>query len=312
MAVIDGLPGVKVSIRLNDSTEDWGEYDDPDPPQTPATSGTATHSISKFIESQDDTNFSVHFEVKEARRWIQGNRGLVMATYVDGTYIKSSLYRESELKSQVLQGKVGGYTEASDKPGRAILKPFMFTTIKQVEDGGARVTKDLKIAKHLGNVEVVISRVNIQGRTDWKPDIVTSKTELAEKAMKGRNLSHGTGFSGGRDVPMPTYWDLRYPDGEGRLARFIFRYKSKAALQIEGIIPCDPSAESSAEPRPRNAADLPLEDLRRLAQERLDQLVFAVKQESKVGVKRKADDDIKPRMSKVYKTTSDGAIDLTK
>ncbi|KAK2047427.1 hypothetical protein LZ31DRAFT_592330 [Colletotrichum somersetense] len=77
MAVINGLPGVKVSIRLNGSGEDCPEYDDPKPPPTPASSGAATHSISKVIESKDDTNFSIHFEVEDAHRWIQDMQALV-------------------------------------------------------------------------------------------------------------------------------------------------------------------------------------------------------------------------------------------
>ncbi|KAK2026899.1 hypothetical protein LX32DRAFT_723176 [Colletotrichum zoysiae] len=310
MAVIDGLPGVKVSIRLNGSGDDCPEYDDPKPPPTPASSGVATHSISKVIESKDDANFSVHFEVKDAHRWIHGNRGLSVHIYVDGQTVRKLVCGEHLLKGQVLQRHEEGVKEASTNPEKCILKPFMFAKIKQVDEGGARVTEDLKVVKHLGNIEVIIFRANVHGKADWKPTNAMSKTELAEKAMKGKNLSHGTGFSEGREIPKVSNVNCTYPDGNVRLARFIFRYKSKMALQVEGIIPRDPSPKSLPKPRPRNAADLSQEELQRLAQERLDQLAM-VKLESNVGVKREADDDIKPRMSKVYKTAANGAVDLT-
>ncbi|KDN66024.1 hypothetical protein CSUB01_00690 [Colletotrichum sublineola] len=310
MAVIDSLLGVKVSIRLNGSKEDCAEYDDPKPPQTPASCGAATHSISKIIESQDDTNFSVHYEFKDAQRWLKSRRGLGVAIYVDGNfadgnYVRSTLSNEAGIQGQVFRGCIEGKIEASTKPGKDILKPFKFTKIIQVEEGGARVTEDLKVVKHLGNIEIIIYRAEIRGHTDWKPDNITSKTELAEKAMKGKNF-----FSEERDVPKFQWLDCTYPDGSVRLARFIFRYKSKTALQIEGILPREPSPESSPETQPRNAADLPHEELQKLAQERLDQLAM-VKLESKVGVKREADDEINSRMPKVYKMTTDGAIDLT-
>ncbi|KAK2018793.1 hypothetical protein LZ32DRAFT_653558 [Colletotrichum eremochloae] len=272
MAVIDSLPGVKVFIRLNGSEEDCAEYDDPNPPQTPASCGAATHSISKIIESQDDTNFSVHYEVQDAQRWLKGRRGLSVAIYVDGNHVCGGVSREAHIQGQVLRQCIEGRIEASTKPGKDILKPFKFVKIKQVEEGGARVTEDLKVVKHLGNIEIIIYQE--------------------------------------RDVPKTQWLDCTYPDGSVRLARFIFRYKSKTALQIEGILPREPSPESSPETQPRNAADLPHEELQRLAQERLDQLAM-VKLENKVGVKREADDEINSRMPKVYKMTIDGAIDLT-
>ncbi|KAK2058785.1 hypothetical protein LY76DRAFT_626262 [Colletotrichum caudatum] len=309
MAVIEGLPGVKVSIRLDKSEDDCLEYEDPKPQPTPASRGTATHSISKVIESKDNTNFSVHIEVKDARRWIKGNQALAAAIYVDGNFAIGSIYSENKLQGQVLQELVEGVEEASDKPGKSILKPFMFAKIKQVDEGGSRVAEDLEVVKHLGNIEVIILRVIMNSLIDWKPQHVKSNMELAEKAMKGKNLSHGTGFSKGREVLQPRYWDCTYPDGEVQLARFIFRCKSNMALQIEGVIPRGPSPELSPEPQPRNAADLSQEELQKLAQERLDQLAM-IKLERNIDVKREAGDDISPRMPKVYKTTADGAIDL--
>ncbi|KAK1596121.1 uncharacterized protein LY79DRAFT_80106 [Colletotrichum navitas] len=308
MAVIDGLPGVRVSIRLNGSEEDCPEHDDPNPPQTSASSGAATHSIAKVIESQDDANFSVHFEVKDARRWAKNKKGLKLSIHIDGKRFAAKVYRKSELQGQVFRRHVEGVTYVSSNPRQFILKPFMFTKIKQVDEGGARVVEDLKVVKHLGNIEVTICRVdNIRRKSVLKKSSnVTTKTELAEKAMKGKNLSHGTSFSEGRNTPKTNPVKFTYPDGGVQLARFNFRYMSKMALQIEGIIPRDPSPESPPETQPRNAADLPMEEIQRLAQERLDQLL-----ESKAGVKREADDDNELRMPKVYKTTSDGAIDLT-
>ncbi|GJC82583.1 hypothetical protein ColLi_05421 [Colletotrichum liriopes] len=310
MAVIDGLPEIKVSVRLNGSNDDCVEYDDPDPPQTTASRGTATHSISKIIESQDDANFSVHYELKDARRWIQGNRGLVVKVYIDGSIVKSSVIQKKTLRNGVGRYVVEGMMTESERPGKAFLKPFRFAAIKQVEESDVRITEDLKVVKHLGNIEIIVYRAKIRGRGNWKPLAAILKTELAEKAMKGKNLSHGTSLSEGREIRKPRSVTYKYPDGEVRLARFVFRYKSKAALQIEGTIPRDPSPEPSPEPQTQNVADLPEAEILRLAQERLDQLAD-VKREGASSVKREADDEINLDRRKVYKTDADGTIDLT-
>ncbi|KZL79855.1 hypothetical protein CI238_02350 [Colletotrichum incanum] len=310
MAVIDGLPEIKVSIRLNGSHDDCAEYDDPGPPQSPASRGTATHSISKIIKSQDDANFSIHCEVKDARCWIQDKRGLGTNIYIDGSIVSRLGIMEKELRNGVCCGAVEGIMVESAKSGMAMLKRFRFTAIKQVEEGGVRVAEDLKVVKHIGNIEIIAYRIEIHRRKDWKPITATLKTELAEKDMKCKNLSHSTSLSKGRETRKSYYLTVTYIDGEVQLARFIFRYKSKAALQIDGIIPRDPSPELSTEHQTKNAADLPEAELLRLTQERLHQLAN-VKRECISGVKREADDEIDLRQRKIYKTDADGTIDLT-
>ncbi|KAK6226083.1 hypothetical protein QIS74_02130 [Colletotrichum tabaci] len=166
----------------------------------------------------------------------------------------------------------------------ATLKPFKFAAIKKVEEGDARADEDRNLAEHLGNIEVVIFRSKVLRQKSWKPFTTNPETEFAEKALKEH---------------------LGVP-----IARFFFRYMSRAALQAERIISRDPSPEPEPEPQPQSVTDLPLSEVQRLAQERLDQLAQCKKVDG-ATVKQEAEEDDNPRPRKVYKMDVFGTIDLT-
>ncbi|GJD01811.1 hypothetical protein ColKHC_10636 [Colletotrichum higginsianum] len=158
----------------------------------------------------------------------------------------------------------------------AMLKLFSFAAIKKVEECGARVNEDRNLAEHLGNIEIVISRSKVLRQIPSKPFTVNTETE--EKALKGKDLTHCT--------------------------------RSRAILQAEGIVSRDPSPGPSHKPQPQGIAGLPLSEIRRLAQERLDQLAKR-KKEDEATVKRDAEEDDNPRPRKVYKMKEYAIIDLT-
>lgn len=127
-------------------------------------------------------------------------------------------------------------------------------------------------------------------------------------------MTHGTSFTEGKDVEPPESFVTKYPDGNRLIARYFFRYKSGTILENEGIIQRDDLPETSVPPRLSplhdnlTIDDLSQEKIRRLAQERLDDL-NTVKREEKVKREGSPHPDMRP--SKVYKVDSDGAIDLT-
>ncbi|TIC97402.1 hypothetical protein CH35J_006936 [Colletotrichum higginsianum] len=188
----------------------------------------------------------------------------------------------------------------------AMLKLFSFAAIKKVEECGARVNEDRNLAEHLGNIEIVISRSKVLRQIPSKPFTVNTETE--EKALKGKDLTHCTSFLDDREVferPILEFDILGAP-----IARFTFRYRSRAILQAEGIVSRDPSPGPSHKPQPQGIAGLPLSEIRRLAQERLDQLAKR-KKEDEATVKRDAEEDDNPRPRKVYKMKEYAIIDLT-
>lgn len=131
MAVIDSLPEVDISIRINGSETGCAEYDDCCPPPKPAGVGPATHTISKIIESQDNAVFKVHYEIRNARQWIVGTRALSVECYIDGNMVRHLCLLEHHIRDEAVRGCVEEVITHSTNPGMAILKLFSFAAIKK-------------------------------------------------------------------------------------------------------------------------------------------------------------------------------------
>ncbi|KAF6844683.1 hypothetical protein CMUS01_00867 [Colletotrichum musicola] len=304
MAVINELPQVRVSIRIAGSEGDCVEYDDPDPPGTPASSGDATHSTSKVIESQDNTEYYLNYEVSNSLGWFKRGKGLTMKIWIDGKDVASRVLRKNQLDGQVLRGRLEAVEESSNKRGKAIMRKFKFSAITQVNGRLDHFDQDREAAKHLGEIEVAFYRVTHEATSGKNKRSVASLTEFGETALKGKNVSHGTEFSGAQEKKASKRCRTKPIDGDGPLARMTFRYINKSALQIGGIIPRDPPP-----PRVRPTVEgMDLSEIMRLAQERLDEIndVEDVKR-----VKRQASSEVDSRPRKVFKTEDDGTVDLT-
>lgn len=130
MAVIDGLPGVEFTVRINGSEEACTEYDDPDPPRSKVSSGSATHSVFKVIESQDDATFAIHLVVQNRKRWIKKTKGLGVIVYIDGHLVASKAYRHMHCDGKTLQCHFDGIETESANPGMTTIKNFCFSPIK--------------------------------------------------------------------------------------------------------------------------------------------------------------------------------------
>ncbi|KAJ3958748.1 hypothetical protein N0V92_004650 [Colletotrichum tropicale] len=153
-----------------------------------------------------------------------------------------------------------------------------------VENRKDKLKEDMEAAKHLGVIEVVVRRMVHLGPSQFRAQSVNFQSELAKKALIKSTVTHGTS------------------------------YKSGTILENEGIIQRDDLPEASVPPRLSplhdnlTIDDLSQEKIRRLAQERLDDL-NAVKREERVKREGSSHPDMRP--SKVYKVDPDGAIDLT-
>ncbi|EXF83982.1 hypothetical protein CFIO01_11087 [Colletotrichum fioriniae PJ7] len=278
MAVIDGLPEIEVSIRINGSEDDCIEYDDPDPPEVSASLGSATHTTSKVIESQVDARFSIHFKIQNRPDWIMGKNQLAVFLYVDGNFVVGRIRGTQGMVNETIVSTIDCVWDKSSIPGKDVRRHFKFAPIKTVDSGNDRFAADHRITKHLGIVEVIVYRVEIQGfQTRRRAKALENLGEVSERALKGSSVSHSTSFPKRIERNAVTREiDFVERDGQMRIARFFFRYKPKASLQIDGILPRDPSPDPSSEPSPspppQTVANLPLADIMRLAQERLEQL----------------------------------------
>ncbi|KAI8232016.1 hypothetical protein K4K54_012469 [Colletotrichum sp. SAR 10_86] len=269
MVVIEELPQISVTIHVTGSRDACIEYDDPEPPTTSSMDGTAQHSIFKIIESTDDAEFYIQYAIENNSDWFNGQKGIGVRCFIDGKPVQSPLHSVEGQKDSLAQ--------------------------------------DQEAAQHLGVIEVIFYRVVVREKTRAFEYEANFKSERAKKALIGNTATHGTAFTEGTEVDEPVTYKCDNPDGDLRLARFVFRYKSRAILENEGIIPRADSPDSPLPSAP-TLDGLSEEDLRRLALERLNDL-HAVKQEK--NVKREASIELGTRPSKIYKMDASGAIDLT-
>ncbi|KAK0650601.1 hypothetical protein DIS24_g6712 [Lasiodiplodia hormozganensis] len=104
--------------------------------------------------------------------------------------------------------------------------------------------------------------------------------KIPEKALKGRAVSHQVKLQASEPAKVREGYTF-VPDSNGKIATFIFRYRSKSALQAEGIIPRTPSPMPLEE---RPLEELKPEELRELLRRHRerDAAASVVKREFKV------------------------------
>ncbi|KAJ3950637.1 uncharacterized protein N0V96_001787 [Colletotrichum fioriniae] len=305
MAVIDELKGVKVTVQVNG--QEAVEYDDPDGLENDVNRKHATHRTFNYIESKDDTCFTVTYEVNNMHRWESPKSAFSLYLYVDGKRMDSVVCEASRFypfdPSYKWSTVVEGSRESSRDPSFDRLSKFKFSQVTTVDDATKeRVEGDSKKAKSLGVIEVFVYPLTITGPSyssghEHYRDNQNSSFNIAEKALKGRAVSHGTSLTDGGFVSKRKSVCAEYLNGGNPIACFMFKYRSRDALQKELIIPRSPSPEAIDE--------LSEADIRRLAAERLDEInngrrSGTVKQERKGPI-------IKREFAEIYDLTEEPA-----
>lgn len=131
MAVIDELKGVKVTVQVNG--QEAVEYDDPDGLENDVNRKHATHRAFNYIESKDDTCFTVKYEVNHMHRWESPKSAFSLYLYVDGKRMDSVVCEASRFNSfdpfykwsTVVEGSRG----SSRDPSYDRLSKFKFSQV---------------------------------------------------------------------------------------------------------------------------------------------------------------------------------------
>ncbi|KAF3070601.1 hypothetical protein GL218_00471 [Daldinia childiae] len=292
MAILEAVPGVKVTVRINGV--DCPEYDDPNVPEQQPSHPT----LSKYIESPDNIEFTLCASVNKDYDWGDRSDCLCFQVWVDSTWIKGPIIYKTNLTNGQYESVVKGKYIFCDHTKSWFNHALKFSTVKIVESmTKERIKKDQQVAKNLGLIEVKVERKihldenrNHHGDTGWG----LSSFELAEKSLKGKSISHGTILSTGTNVSRPRFMRTkRLPDDNGPIAIFQFRYRSKKALQQELIIPQTP-------PRSPSLDGLSTAEITRLAKERLEEI------NAKKQLVKEEPKSIKREVDEVYDLTEDG------
>ncbi|WPG99316.1 Hypothetical protein R9X50_00212900 [Acrodontium crateriforme] len=248
---VDSIPGLAVTIRMNDG-DDLPEI--PDVENEPQANRAAC-----YIEAVAGANFSIHVVP----------RSDFHAPEPSLDYL--SCYVKLDGKRMSIQNSVGApYASVirgieDDTNGVRAVRKFQFgalSTTDDVNDASERQADDLK---GLGQIEIVC----IWTRPGRESSTVSSHYApvgpiIHEKALKGRAISNRVIFGqpeiqGGQ--PLRSCFPL-FPYGYVPIAGFRFKYRSRKDLHDEHIIPRSPTLVPLED---RDPETLTLEEGRELA-----------------------------------------------
>ncbi|KAF4959704.1 hypothetical protein FGADI_1478 [Fusarium gaditjirri] len=337
MAMLDELPHVTARIRV--AGELATEYDPVDVQETVVNLDNEGVKIPKrlcYIESKSGAEFAIEIAVSDKYQPPHSHNCFIATVYIDGQLMRSKLMdvplsRRRQKTILISSGKV----EPETGGGKPIFGKFVFAPITKTSDplSADRLKEDLKRAETLGTIRLCLATGRCDEKESRKQSVrysTSREAELAEKALKGKAISHATTLAETTEKPSS---NVQLTRDRRLVGEIFFRYRSyrmsfrlykyclshhnsltfdAEALQHELIIPRTPSPEPSATNSiDANAlAHLSESDIRRLALERLRDT--QIKNETS-HVKREAEEASQsPRQWKCVKL-NDGkeVVDLT-
>ncbi|KAJ3568174.1 hypothetical protein NPX13_g6511 [Xylaria arbuscula] len=298
MAISESVPGIAVTVQCD--KQPLPEFEDPDAHDH--NDDAAAYPIeTKYVECIDNAHFQICLVVDSSYDWSYRNHVLVAVISVDRQWVRGQIIKQRPEDNGYYKHRVNG-KEVCNSLGTWSVRRFIFSAVKTSvclspnalsslltylivdEAKKERVEGDRKIANGLGTIHVDFFRATIRApSTGHVTDANSGGFELAEKALKGKAISHGTSYGhclpllkntdlnwtryGAREaIPTPKFSKTDYlPEDNGPIVTFKFFYRSRDALKRELIIPRSPSRSPTIE-------DLTPAERDRLARERLNEL----------------------------------------
>ncbi|KAI1641352.1 hypothetical protein F4809DRAFT_636639 [Biscogniauxia mediterranea] len=283
MAVIDEVPGLQATVRVNG--QDLEEYDNPHPDETEneaqfvaevnngnrSVAVDAKHipSVRKYIEAKSGDNFEMAF-VKLAT--YQHNCDHIAVQYKVDEISTDISHEPRELMKHRWEDRFDQISTTVSS-SKALVQSLIFDssnerTVKEIH-------QDMVTAKSLGILKVYVYEMKDtqEIREDYFTDICdtedTEDTEIAEKATKGRNLTNAVKFGEPEEVKPPS----SQPED-------VFVDPQEQGLVREGVLP---------EPLPID--DMDNDELRRWAREQyIKERDLSVKDEKNSTIIKKEED----------------------
>ncbi|KEQ87734.1 hypothetical protein M438DRAFT_342867 [Aureobasidium pullulans EXF-150] len=283
MAILDSLPGVKVTVVVDG--EDLHEYQDTDMEDE-------ENTVTKYVEAVTGANFAIKF--KGSRELEYKGEYLSLEVLVDGLCIDRPLIGRERTRK-------GSYTYLSE--GLTVRAGYMrrlrFNTLETVTEHGFGLPADLERVKNMGKIEVRLTHENKVKRTEAVYNkVVDNEGIISEKAIKGQAMTHSLGLDPVTPIASgicktrvssckTTVSSCKPVEGvQNPAATFVFFYRSKTSLKELMIIPRTPSPVP-LEDRPEE--ELNPEEMAELV--RLLKAKVAVTSQVKKEVKRELEDD---------------------
>ncbi|UNI20259.1 hypothetical protein JDV02_006362 [Purpureocillium takamizusanense] len=210
MAVISKIPGLSVSVAVNN--EIATEYSTVESEISGSIDGEASAAgdrgehvwprTTTYIESYSgapfriEATFSAGFQTAVSKH--KDHDAISVEVYVDGTWVTSGwAYLESLGKDAPYVIPIENTWTQSETGGLLEERQFAFAPVSRVDDASKqKIVEDSKIAESLGEIIIGIDLMTTVDDDFFDyPENVANPAgvfSLAEKAMKGAAISHGT------------------------------------------------------------------------------------------------------------------------
>ncbi|KAG9241571.1 hypothetical protein BJ878DRAFT_520099 [Calycina marina] len=243
MAVLDNLPGIRVSLQSDGFRQT--EYQDTDEPLKlePAYTLPPPGRVAlKYVEVVAEADFLIKCEVLAPHIAMED---ISFTAEVDGIRIATNVAEHLRLTVGYWYGHIDGYYKRIDAE-RVSCRPLRFCGLTKVDtDDSETISRDAKMMKGVGEIIVYVHRTRREGREQamirTEPKAVK---EVSEKALKGQAISHSAGYGAEKYFSKPQNQGTLWMDPYYKpLAVFRFKYRSKEALQAMMVIPRSASPE---------------------------------------------------------------------
>ncbi|KAF2480192.1 hypothetical protein BDY17DRAFT_33815 [Neohortaea acidophila] len=279
MAISDDIPGVDVAIVVNGKP--LQEHKD-------SILVEEERTVTRYIEAVSGQSFEVRMTTNRQTRF-KGD-SLAFTIFMDGKEAESALMSKEACRSRRAVRTMKGAEIAT-----GFVKKFFFSALETAADGRKFNDEGAKLSD-LGQIVIEVSHVNCVGSPS-SGDGFDGETQdigiLSEKAIKGQTLSHSVGLRDAVRDRSVTFTYRETEDVQGipaPVARFVFHYRSKAALKSMMIIPRTPSPQPVEKRDASTYTPADIEQLRKELREMKEARDAAVK------VKQEhADDNPRPR-----------------
>lgn len=241
-------------------------------------------TVVRYIEATPGAEFSFQIDLDPNTPFSTGSKRVQID--LDGTTVHEPLFSQKSKrhrkKSQVF--KCSG--KKCQEAGNWVLKPYQFNTLTTSED--ARSTTELmELAKKIGTIKITITDIVILGKSTSGMDARAEAKSVPEKALKGKPTDMSASLGKGKPTAPIKYKSSRRV-GEPK-AVFVFKYRSRRALQLLDIVPTTPEPQPLQE---RDASTLSLEEARRLVEQYRQQESQTARIKAEAGEKVKTEIDV--------------------
>ncbi|TGO36562.1 hypothetical protein BHYA_0121g00230 [Botrytis hyacinthi] len=269
MVVLDRLPGLDVTIRVNGvQAQEYDDDEDIEVGPGPVGEHQALRTVSKYIEAIDGAEFSIICALLPKLKFNAPN--LRVHVSVDGNYAQGRFVTPLDVGRSPVQ--LDGPVSFHPIGNRSKLQKYRFSELRISSEEGrlSNLKKDKAEAEKVGTIEIRIWRASklVPVQPERRQTIKSSSNTFHEKALKGQAKSHNVSYSPETAASAPFYMDATNIDGKDYpVAIYKFKYRSKESLKQLLIIERTPEPENSPTPSP--APDVNLDNLTTAQKERL-------------------------------------------